>query len=199
MIKFSISNFQFPILYLKSKIQNLVAAGFSLRNSLTLKGAAALFLLFLIVISCSSPESTSTKPQTSKPASDFALKDITGKEVKLGSLKGKAVMVNFWATWCYPCREEIPDLQKSYEENKDKGFIILGVNIKENESKVSKFAEDYKITYPVLLDIDGSVSNKYQVFGVPMSFFIDKNGIIKDSFVGMMTKEDIAKRLEAIL
>jgi peroxiredoxin len=157
------------------------------------------FLLLLIAISCSSPESPSTKPQASKPAQDFALKDITGKEVKLSSLKGKAVMVNFWATWCHPCREEIPDLQKSYEENKDKGFIILGVNIKENKSKVSKFVEDYKITYPVLLDIDGSVSNEYHVFGVPMSFFIDKNGIIKDSFVGMMTKEDISKRLEAIL
>jgi len=163
------------------------------------KTVGLILLLFIIAISCESPESPSTKPQISKPASDFALKDITGNEIKLSSLKGKAVMVNFWATWCHPCREEIPDLQKSYEENKDKGFIILRVNIKENESKVSKFVKDFKITYPVLLDIDGSVSNEYQVFGVPMSFFIDKNGIIKDTFVGMMTKEDIEKRLSAIL
>jgi peroxiredoxin len=158
-----------------------------------------ILFLFFISITCSGPESTSTKPQAPKPAQDFTLKDINGKEIKLSSLKGKAVMVNFWATWCNPCREEMPDLQQSYEENKDKGFIILGINIKESESKVSQFVDSYKITYPVLLDIDGSVSTLYQVFGVPMSYFIDRNGLIKDSFIGMMTYRDISKRLDLIL
>lgn len=158
-----------------------------------------IFLLFIIAISCSKPESEQPVTSNPMPAQDFTLKDITGNDVKLSSLKGKAVVVNFWATWCYPCREEIPDLQKSYEENKDKGFVILGVNIKENESKVSKFAKDYNMTYPILLDTDGTISDVYKVFGVPTSFFIDKNGLIKDSFIGMLTKEDISKRLEMIL
>ncbi len=159
-----------------------------------------------MAISCSSPESTDSskeekKPQPSepKPAQDFTLKDLSGNDIKLSSLKGKAVIINFWATWCYPCREEIPDLQKSYDENKDKGLVILGVNIKENESKVSKFAKDYKMIYPILLDIDGTISDSYRVFGIPMSFFIDRNGLIKDSFIGMLTKEDLSKKLAMIL
>lgn len=158
-------------------------------------------LLFLIVISCSNPESTTTnKPVVPKPAQDFTLKDINGNnDIKLSSLKGKAVIINFWATWCYPCREEIPDLEKSYKENKDKGLVILGINIKEDNSKVSKFVKDYKITYPVLLDIDGTVSDAYRVFGIPTSFFIDRNGLVKDSFIGMLTKADIDKKLERIL
>jgi peroxiredoxin len=158
-------------------------------------------LLFIIAISCSNPESTTTnKPVVPKPAQDFTLKDINGNnDIKLSSLKGKAVIINFWATWCYPCREEIPDLQKSYDENKDKGLVILGVNIKENESKVSKFAKDYKMTYPILLDIDGTTSDAYRVFGIPTSFFIDRNGLIKDSFIGMLTKEDLSKKLATIL
>lgn len=165
-----------------------------------------ILLLFLIAISCSSPELTDIsqeekKSQASepKPAQDFTLKDLNGNEVKLSSLKGKAVIINFWATWCHPCREEIPDLQRGYDENKDKGLIILGVNIKEKESKVSKFAKDYKMTYPILLDIDGTTSDAYRVFGIPMSFFIDRNGLVKDSFIGMLTKEEISKKLAMIL
>ncbi|MBI5747589.1 MAG: TlpA family protein disulfide reductase [Nitrospinae bacterium] len=165
-----------------------------------------LILLFLIAISCSSPESTdnskeekTAKVSEPKPAQDFTLKDLNGNEVKLSSLKGKPVIINFWATWCYPCREEIPDLQKSYDENKDKGLVILGVNIKENVSKVSKFSKDYKMTYPILLDIEGTISDAYRVFGIPMSFFIDRDGLIKDSFIGMLTKEDLSKKLAAIL
>lgn len=166
----------------------------------------AFFLLSIMPFNCDSNKSADIsqeekKPQASepKPAQDFTLKDLNGNEVKLSSLKGKAVVINFWATWCYPCREEIPDLQKSYEENKDKGLVILGVNIKENESKVSKFSKDYKMTYPILMDIEGTISDAYRVFGIPMSFFIDRNGLIKDSFIGMLTKEDLSKKLAAIL
>lgn len=171
----------------------------------SLKLIFAFFLLIIMPFNCDSNKSDDIsqeekKPKAEpKPAQDFTLKDINGGEVKLSSLKGKAVVVNFWATWCYPCREEIPDLQKSYDENKDKGLVILGVNIKENESKVLKFAKDYKMTYPILLDIDGTISDAYRVFGIPMSFFIDRNGLIKDSFIGMLTKEDLSKKLTMIL
>jgi peroxiredoxin len=165
-----------------------------------------ILLFFIIAISCSSPESTdapkeekTAKTSEPKPAHDFTLKDLSGNEVKLSGLKGKAVVVNFWATWCHPCKEEIPDLQKSYDENKNNGLVILGVNIKENESKVSRFAKDHKITYPILLDIDGAISDAYRVFGIPMSFFIDRNGLVKDSFIGMLTQEDLSKKLAMIL
>ncbi len=172
----------------------------------SLKLILAFLLLIIMPFNCDSNKSTDIsqeekKSQASepKPAQDFTLKDLDGNDVKLSSLKGKAVVINFWATWCYPCKEEIPDLQKSYDENKDKGLIILGVNIKENGTKVSKFAKDYKMTYPILLDIDGTISDAYHVFGIPMSFFIDREGIIKDSFIGMLTKEDLSKKLAAIL
>ncbi len=166
----------------------------------------AFFLLIIMPFNCDSNKSADIseeekKSQSSepKPAHDFTLKDLNGNDVKLSSFKGKAVIINFWATWCHPCREEIPDLQKGYDENKDKGLVILGVNIKENESKVSKFTKDYKMTYPILLDIDGTTSDAYRVFGIPMSFFIDRNGLVKDSFIGMLTKEEISKKLAMIL
>ena len=166
----------------------------------------AFLLLIIMPFNCDSNKSADIsqeekKSQASepKPAHDFTLKDLNGNDVKLSSFKGKAVIINFWATWCHPCREEIPDLQKGYDENKDNGLVILGVNIKENESKVSKFAKDYKMTYPILLDIDGTTSDAYRVFGIPMSFFIDRNGLVKDSFIGMLTKEDLSKKLAMIL
>ena len=166
----------------------------------------AFLLLIIMPFNCDSNKSADIsqeekKSQASepKPAQDFTLKDLNGNDVKLSSFKGKAVIINFWATWCHPCREEIPDLQKGYDENKDNGLVILGVNIKENESKVSKFAKDYKMTYPILLDIDGTTSDAYRVFGIPMSFFIDRNGLVKDSFIGMLTKEDLSKKLAMIL
>jgi len=188
----------------KSKVKSLNPVRPSV--SYGVKLIFAFLLLVIMPFNCDSNKSSDIsqeekKSQASepKPAQDFTLKDLSGNDVKLSSLKGKAVIINFWATWCYPCREEIPDLQKSYEENKDKGLIILGVNIKENESKVSKFAKDYKMTYPILLDIDGTISDTYRVFGIPISFFIDRNGLVKDSFIGMLTKKDLSKKLAMIL
>lgn len=109
---------------------------------------------------------------------DFTLKDITGKSVSLESVlkANKAVLVNFWATWCPPCREEIPgliDLQAKYGNS---GFTVLGIDIGESAGKVSNFMQKVGINYPVLLDADQSVAESYRVVGIPTSYLVSGDG-----------------------
>lgn len=119
-------------------------------------------------------------------APDFELTTLDGRRVKLSDYRGKKVVLNFWATWCPPCRAEIPDLEKFYTDFKDKDIVILGVNLTDSEksqTSVSTFAGSNKMTYPILLDKEGTVSQVYQVSGIPTSYFIDTKGIIRNKIV----------------
>lgn len=125
-------------------------------------------------------------------APDFSLTTSDGKTVKLSDFRGKKVLLNFWATWCPPCRQEIPDMVKYYEANKDKNMIILGVNLTQAEkdpTTVPQFLKDNGITYPVLLDTKGIVADQFQVSGIPTSYFIDSKGVIRQVYTGAMTYE----------
>jgi thiol-disulfide isomerase/thioredoxin len=110
----------------------------------------------------------------------FTLKDLNGKETKLDALlQGKkAVLVNFWATWCPPCREEIPDLIRLQEKYKDRGFTVIGVDVGESVRKVSKFAEQNGMNYPLVLDKARSVTETYKIVGIPTSLLIASDGTI---------------------
>lgn len=132
-------------------------------------------------------------------APDFTLHSIKGDEVKLSDFKGKKVLLNFWATWCPPCKKEIPDIQKFYE-TADKNMVILAVNI-DPENDVIGFADKNHLTFPILLDHqdkDKPVSNQYQVMSIPTSFFIDSKGIIRNKFVGAMELKDIKKNMKQL-
>ncbi|MHB1392180.1 MAG: TlpA disulfide reductase family protein [Clostridia bacterium] len=115
---------------------------------------------------------------------DFTLEDLNGNKVTLSQLKGKKVFLNFWATWCPPCKAEMPHIEKLYQETKDSDLVILAVNVGEDKKTVQDFIAKNKYNFPVLLDVKGEVSQLYQVSGIPTSYFIDTNGFLNDSVTG---------------
>jgi len=124
-------------------------------------------------------------------APDFILMSLEGNNVQLSSLRGKkAVVVNFWATWCPPCRDEMPAFEDIFVNNKDK-LDILGVNLQESERAISNFLLEIPVTYPLLLDPDIKVKELYNVFTQPVTYFIDKDGIIVDKKFGPLTPKEI--------
>ncbi|WP_352420316.1 TlpA disulfide reductase family protein [Proteiniborus sp.] len=134
-----------------------------------------------------------------EPAPDFILEDLEGNKVSLKNYEGeKTVLLNFWASWCPPCREEMPDLNKLYEENKDDDFIVLAVNVGESESAVKNFIEENGYTFPVLLDETQEVGVTYNTFSIPTSVMIDKEGIIRAYRPGLMTYEHMIEMLDNV-
>jgi len=118
---------------------------------------------------------------------DFALSDLQGKTWHLQELRGKTVLVNFWATWCPPCRKEMPDLQALYDQYKDQGLVVLSISDEET-SKVAPFIAERNITYPVLLDPGRKVAELFQVEGIPKSFVYDRNGKLAAQSIDMRTR-----------
>lgn len=124
-------------------------------------------------------------------APDFELKDLSGKSVRLSDFKGKVVMVNFWATWCPPCKAEMPDLEKIYGMFKKQGFVVLGVSLDDEPTKaVPGFLADFKkdtgvkITYPILVG-DEAIADAYGgIRGIPTTFLIDRKGIVRKKYIG---------------
>lgn len=117
-------------------------------------------------------------------APDFALQDLDGQTVTLSALHGKPVFINFWASWCQPCREEMPYLQQTYDSFKDRGLAFYAIDIGESPDTIIKFFEDNAYSMPVLLDSDKSVGQSYHITGIPETFLIDKNGIIRKWRIG---------------
>jgi peroxiredoxin len=127
-------------------------------------------------------------------APDFTLETLNGKPLRLSDMRGKTVIMNVWATWCPPCRAEIPDMVAFYKEVQKKNAVILGVNLTETESSVlnvKRFVQGMGMQFPILLDKKSKVANMYQVTIIPTSFIIDGNGIIRKVVTGPMTKEQM--------
>jgi len=127
---------------------------------------------------------------------DFTLTDLQGKTWHLGDLKGKVVLVNFWATWCPPCRKEMPDLQALYDKYKDQGFLVLSIS-DEDAAKVAAFIAQQKITYPVLLDPGRKVNEECVVEGIPKSFVYDRDGKLVAQSIDMRTRRQFQEMLGA--
>ena len=135
-------------------------------------------------------------------APNFTLQDLSGNTVRLSDLKGKAVYINFWASWCPPCKDEIPELEKFYRKNKDK-VVMLAINItyKDTLNDIQKILQENNITYPILLDYDESkgAAALFGITGVPEHFFIDKNGVLKAKGIGPMSLELLQRNLAKAL
>ncbi|HYF95235.1 MAG TPA: thiol-disulfide oxidoreductase ResA [Symbiobacteriaceae bacterium] len=131
-------------------------------------------------------------------APEFELKTTDGKTVKLSDFQGKPVMLNFFATWCPPCRAEMPALQEVYQEFESKGFVILGVNLGESNLAVDQFRSKLGLTFPIVIDENDRVSRLYDIVPLPTSYFVDKSGKVVAKWTGEITKEklrSIAKEL----
>ena len=129
-----------------------------------------------------------------RQTADFTLQDLQGKPWHLRELKGKIVLVNFWATWCPPCRKEMPDLQALYDKYKDQGFLVLSIS-DEEMAKVSPFISERKITYPVLLDPGRKVNDAFVVEGIPKSFVYDRDGKMVAQSIDMRTRAQFQEML----
>lgn len=134
-------------------------------------------------------------------APSFSLKNRAGNLVKLEDNRGKVVLLNFWASWCIPCKEEMPIIQTAYEKYRDQGLVVLGINMTDIDDRqaIEKFIQDTGVTFPILLDESGSTSSDYRVISIPTSFFIDRAGIIRHFQMGAMTEKQLQQYLDEML
>lgn len=157
----------------------------------------------LLITGCpspSKPESLAPAPRVGKLAPDFQLPNLEGQSISLSNFRGKPVFVNFWATWCPSCVSEMPYIQEIYEEWSHKGLVVLAINIGESSSQVEKFMQSHNLSFPVLLDIKRDVARRYNIRGIPTTFFIDKDGIIQAMKIGVFQdKEEIERSLGKII
>jgi len=121
----------------------------------------------------------------SPPAPEFSLKALDGKEVALNALRGKVVFLNFWATWCPPCKAEMPSIEMVHKRFKDKGLVVLAVDFQEDKKSVQRFIKKGGYTFTVLLDPDGAVTGFYKAIYIPITYIIDRNGRIVGRAMGM--------------
>jgi peroxiredoxin len=151
----------------------------------------------------SSPEPASSAtlqiaPVRESLAPDFTLFNTLGEEVQLSRFKGQAILINFWATWCGPCRIEMPALQDRFERYQDDGLVVLAVDFDESQEDVAFFGEELGLTFELLLDPGGDIQSLYRIMGYPTSYFVDSQGIVKVKHIGIMTEDQLDDNLARI-
>ena len=127
-------------------------------------------------------------PKIGRLAPDFTLFDLNGNQIRLSDIRGRTVFINFWTTWCPPCRAEMPEMEAIYQKYKDKGVVVIGVDILEAEDEVRQYVQQGGYSWTFILDTTGEVAKTYELTAIPTSFFIDKEGIIRAVNIGTMTK-----------
>src|SRR5512139_1190623 len=152
---------------------------------ITLIAAIGLLSFYFIFFRNRPGPGTGIRPAVGVVAQDFGLPTLRGDYVKLSDYRGRVVFLNIWATWCPPCREEMPSMKSLYQRLKGREFEMLGVSIdREGERVVRPFAAKYGLTFPVLLDPDGKTQRLYGLTGVPETFIVDKSGVVIHKIIG---------------
>jgi peroxiredoxin len=170
---------------------------------------AGLLVLSGVWLAANRTDASSDFPQVSevnRPAPDFELQTLDGQVAKLSDYRGKIVLINFWGTWCEPCKAETPALEQAYSELKDDDFVILGVNLlfqeraqyKRDVDAVQQFITLYGVSYPITLDKDGSVSQSYAIAPIPTSYVIDQQGNMRFIRVGGLTSANVKAMVEKL-
>ena len=164
---------------------------------------AGLFLVLVLALTAcgaSGPGGdASTGISEGQRAPDFSLETLEGEKVSLSDYRGQIVLLNFWATWCAPCRAEIPAIEAILEARQDQPFVVLGVNYQESSGQVRAFAEELGMTYPILLDETGKVMQTYRAPGLPMSIVLDEQGVIQHRHPGLLTESQLQGYLAELL
>lgn len=133
----------------------------------------------LLLAACVSVAGPASAVELNQPAPDFTLKSLSGKNLKLSEMAGKVVLVNFWASWCDPCREEMPLLNALHNKYEPLGFTVLGVNVEEDVAGALTFLKNVPVDFPVLLDSSNRVSKQYQVIAMPTTVMVDRDGKLR--------------------
>jgi cytochrome c biogenesis protein CcmG/thiol:disulfide interchange protein DsbE len=153
--------------------------------------------IFLIVIAIGFVTSAMAQQQK---AANFSLKSADGTSYELSKYKGKVVIVNFWATWCGPCRKEIPDFIEAYKKHKDKGLEIIGISLDQDGwARVTPYVKKSNINYPIVLGDEKVVENYGGIEAIPTTFIVDKNGNIADQHTGTMSLKQLEAKLKPLL
>ena len=176
-------------------------------KSVNLRVRATLIVLSVVMVGvilltgCNGDTSHDLTPAPSigHPAPDFTLTDLDGNIVRLSDFRGQVVFLNFWATWCPPCRAEMPAIEAVYQEYKDRDVVVIGIDLLESRSSVESFVEENSYSWIFTIDETGIVAMDYMVTGIPASFFIDKDGIIRALQVGAMSKALMEIKLAAAM
>ena len=142
--------------------------------------------------------STTLPTDVGQRAPDLALETLDGQTVRLSELRGRVVLLNFWATWCVPCRAEMPEIQSAYETNRARGFEVLAINLQERPDEIRPFLSELGLTFPVLLDRDGAVARQYLARALPASYLVDREGIIRYGRIGTLSHEVLAEQLRNV-
>ena len=162
-----------------------------------LAGVAA--VLALLTINIAGPRTAVDTPLVGRPAPGFDLETLDGGRLSLADLRGSPVVVNFWASWCIPCREEAPLFTAAADEYETQGLRVVGIVYQDSAESARDFMARYGQTYPGLLDPDGRTAIDYGVFGIPETFFVDRRGIVRSRQLGAVTEDELRTQIEAIL
>ena len=163
-------------------------------------GAAGLLVIALVWVFVGRGSQPALPPvgEVNKPAPNFALPGLDGQDVRLSDFRGKVVLVNFWGTWCEPCKDETPALQAAYQHLGGQGLVIIGIDLANQErtgaegvDDVRAFTTRYGVTYPIALDVEGEVARAFQIYPIPTSFFIDPSGTIRYVRAGPIDTREI--------
>jgi len=156
-------------------------------------------LIFVLIVLSALQIGCTRDRQQNTVAADFTLQDMSGKNVRLSDYKGKVVLLEFWATWCPPCRESIPGLEKLHKKYKDKGVVVLAVSMDEGGwNEVKSFIKENGITYSVLKGTE-EVAVQYKVRSIPLLLILNKEGIISKRYLGLASDDDLEKDVKAVL
>lgn len=159
-----------------------------------------LMLFMLWETSSASPQDFSAIPaHVSFPAPELVLTDLNGVPASLSELRGKVVLVNLWATWCPPCREEMPTLQAFYEKYRSKGFVLVAVNQGEKTPQIQAFTDEYKLTFPIWVDEKSKASRMFNTMNLPSSYVIDRHGQVRLMWIGGISKKNLEKYVPAVI
>jgi len=161
-------------------------------GKLAMRTLAACLVLMLSVQSCfaQEPGKGLTSLEGRPLASDFELQDIDGNTHRLSDYRGKALIVNFWATWCPPCREEMPSMQRAWEKLEQEGILMLAVNVGEDDDTIFQFTANYPVEFPLLMDRDSTVIGEWPVRGLPTTFVVDPQGRLVYRAIGGRAWDD---------